>query len=807
MIRITVVVLLLLSLSLMRPVLEPVSSVALTGINFGQVTDGSSASAVLVIEGNVPFALLAITSDNPLFTVTMIDAPLPVALLPGMSVNATIQFTCPLNASGPKNGLLILVTDPPNLFPPVPVKGTCSEVGVDNSVDPATGGTIVDPQTGASIEIPRHTLKTRVSVKVITLNSPRRVSHTDTGCGVPIRADEPVPEVRGLVRATDVVRFEAQPCGAVIFGPSARITMPLRRSVFPQGLPIGTSLPLFELARSERGLVFLNSGMVAKVTGPGRSRSMGDFAVVPDIQVFSTFAAFCAGDGGGGAPNASPAIGLQSESSRLYFPNVMTGGRQTRLSICNPEPSTTLPITLTAYDELGGGAGTQSRMVPANRQESYLVSTLFPGLSGGSILAERQGGKSMAGLYEIADSFPNPSLLAGAGGAQAPGAVLIFPVIKSAHGGYTEIHIFNSAATDLMIKLAGFTASGDRVNPTNSSQQPVNQIPLPGHGTLVLSTTGLSGAYDVQLNFAALDGGHVVVDSMDGAALMGNELFGEIIGGVPTLAALNALPFPFGCRTSSTEPDACHVDASPESPVPSAIRQHTLYATVLESSPADAILSLVNVGDGPADVGLSAFSELGQFVEAFPRTGFMTLGPHQIFRKSLLDLFGFNPSPGYVRVEDQHSSIAGAVVIRKSMNGNYATIVPLMAEDPQLSQTPTTAFFSRLQLDPASASPRLTTGVPIFNPNNNPIQFTIKIIDASGAMRQSASQAVVERGVFTRTRLSLSVLFPGITISSGFAQVQVTSPPGPGLGGRLMPVAVYRSGGVVSVVPPQDQQP
>jgi hypothetical protein len=58
--------------------------------------------------------------------------------------------------------------------------------------------------------------------------------------------------------------------------------------------------------------------------------------------------------------------------------------------------------------------------------------------------------------------------------------------------------------------------------------------------------------------------------------------------------------------------------------------------------------------------------------------------------------------------------------------------------------------------------------------------------------------------MFTRVQQSLNVLFPNVTVSSGFAQVLVTTAPGPGLGGRLIPVAAYRSSPVVSTVPSQD---
>jgi hypothetical protein len=351
--------------------------------------------------------------------------------------------------------------------------------------------------------------------------------------------------------------------------------------------------------------------------------------------------------------------------------------------------------------------------------------------------------------------------------------------------------------------LAGFTVLGNRIDATDSEGQPLDSITLPPFGKLVVSSAG-STAGDVQLDFAGLDGGYVLVQTTDGQAVTGGEVFGEEIGGQMSLALLNGLPFPSGCLASETADCVCQVDTSPESPVPSSLRQHTLYATHFESNPAEQMLYLVNVSDSPAEVAFSAFSELGQFRATFPPTGFLTIGPHQVFQASAVTLFGFNPSPGYVRVEDQNSAVVGGLINRNSVSGQFETVVPLIPDDPQLAQVPTNTFFSRIQLDPASATPRMTTGMLIFNPNNNSIQFRIKITDASGKVRQTPVQSVAARGMFTRVQQSLNVLFPNVTVSSGFAQVLVTTAPGPGLGGRLIPVAAYRSSPVVSTVPSQD---
>jgi hypothetical protein len=53
-------------------------------------------------------------------------------------------------------------------------------------------------------------------------------------------------------------------------------------------------------------------------------------------------------------------------------------------------------------------------------------------------------------------------------------------------------------------------------------------------------------------------------------------------------------------------------------------------------------------------------------------------------------------------------------------------------------------------------------------------------------------------------RQSLSTLFTGIT--TGYAEVTVT-PPGAGLGARIIPFAIYRSSSPISAVPAQNKQP
>jgi hypothetical protein len=697
--------------------------------------------------------------------------------------------------------------------------------GDGTPVPPDTGGTVTDPRTGASIEIPPFTLKTQAQVKVITLDSPAQIGQIDNSCGVPIQPGEDFPDVPGFVRATEVTRYEVQPCDTNAFGPGSGIKLRLRRDLFPRGLRIKRTPPLllFELTRSNEGrLTFSNTGIIARVTGPGSSRSRGDFVISPDIQVFGTFAAFLPAGALNQAPQGwsgstdwidLPAV-AQPVGGRLYFPLInQLGGRQTRISIGNPGVSA-LNITLTAYTEDGMSTVTPPQTVTVNRQASYDGSTLVPGFAKGAIVVQEESGGAMTGFCEIADSFQTPTMLASAEGIQTPQSALIFPVVKSnpSAGRFTEIHVFNPNDSPVNIKLAGFTNLGSRVDPTNSMGQPLGMITIPQFGTLVISSAGASSTYDVQLDFTSLDGGYVIVQTTDGQAVTGSEIFGEVIDGQSTFAVLNGLPFPAGCLASMTDPCACHVDTSPESPVPSAIRQYTLYATHFEST-ADPILYLVNVSDSPANIAISAFSEQGQFLKTFPPTGFLTIDPHQVFQVPVKDMdrLGFNPGAGYVRVEDPSSSFVGAIINRDMTSGKYLTAAPLVPDDPQLTQTPTSTFFSRIRLDPASANPRLTTGMLILNSNNNPVKFTIVITDTNGTTRQSPIQTLVARGTYVRVRSSLSALFSNFNVGSGFTRVQVTTLPGPGQGGRLIPFAVYRSNNAtnnaVSVVSQQNAQP
>jgi hypothetical protein len=570
---------------------------------------------------------------------------------------------------------------------------------------------------------------------------------------------------------------------------------------------------LYELTRFGGRLTFLDTGINARVTGPGRSAGRGDFVIAPDIQVFSTFAAFMPASRSDSLfsdvtewdTETNLQTPTQQPTGRLYFPALnQANNRQARISIANPETSGNLNVTFTGYNEAGAVIRTQSRTVNANRQSSFLISQLFPGFTSGMIVAEGRGA-AMTGFFEIADSFTPPTALAGAEGVAAPPSALLFPIIKSAGGGFTEVRVSNPNASAVTIKLAGFTSAGARVNPTNASGQPLGAIMLPPFGTLALSSTGPPGA--VQLGLNLLDGGSIVVQAMGGAGVVGGELFGEVIDGQRTLAVLNALPYPVGCLPSTTDPCACHVDTTVASPTPSAVRQHTQYAIHFEENPSQSVLYFVNASDSPAPLALSAFSEAGQFRASSPARGFMTLNPHQVFQATATSLFGFNPAPGYVRVEDPNSSFVGAVINRV---GRSVTVVPLSPDDPRSVQTATNTYFSRIQLDPANSDPRLTTGLLVFNQNNNTLQLVITVTDSRGSARRS-QQTLAARGVFTRARQSLNALFPNVNLNDSYAQVEVTGAIEPGAGGRAIPLAVYRvismGSTVVSAVPPQNRQP
>jgi hypothetical protein len=704
-------------------------------------------------------------------------------------------------------------------------------------IKPDEGGTVTDPQTGSAIEIPANTLKIEARVEVLALDSTSKTAQIDNDCGVPIQPGETLPEVPGFVRRSRVIRYEVDPCGTVAFGPGSRIRL---RLIDPLRLNGGPPLELFELTRSGGELKFLPTGIPAKAIRvttvpkpPGRA--FGNFAIIPDIQVFGTFAVFspitskalgAEGDENNmnapGSPvaDAPGTASLQSRTQqaggeRLYFPVVdQTTGRQTRISISNPDTSTDLNVTITAHAENGSIMGPLTRTVTANRQSSFSVSSLFAGFTRGSIIVERQSGGAMTGFCEIADDFMTPAWHGGAEGMSAVHSALVFPIMRSntTSRAFTEIQVFNPNNTPVTLKLAGFTQiGGGPTYPTNSSGQSQSSIPLEPFGTLVFSSTGSSFPAGMNLDFTSLDGGYIVVRTTDGQTVVGGQVFGEVIDGQPTFAVLNGLPFPKGCLASESGPCACHVEAPAQSPVPSSIFQHTLYATHLETMPVEPILYLVNVSDGPAEVAITAFGNQAQVRGTYPPTGFLTLNPHQVLQASVSSL-GFDPGVEYLRVEAQDPAIVGAILNRNAGSGKYMTVLPLIPHDPQLTQTPTDTFFSRVQIDPAAANPRLVTGLLIFNPSNNDLLFRVRITNGSGTTQESSSRTVRARGTFGAARVSLTGLFgSSFTVNSGYVEVRVTSVIGAGAGGRLIPVAVYRSSGMlsnfVSPVPQQNKQP
>ncbi len=692
-----------------------------------------------------------------------------------------------------------------------------SGAGGEATIAPEQGGTASDPQTGAAIIIPPHTLKGSTTVNVLTLNSRDQIGQVDNNCGVPIQPRDVLPGVPGFDQVTEIVRYEATPCGAVTFGPGARLLLPVLRSRFPLGFPIGDPRPLrlFELVRLNRRLVFLDTGIPAKVT-PENSRSpaFGDFVTIPDIQVFGTFAVFTPSNSLHRSPRTrQPAQQIeladtaqQASLGRLFFPIVsQINGRQTRISIANPDTMTALNVMFTAYRENGALVGTQLRTVDVNRQASYLISSLFPNLTSGAIVAERLSGRAMTGFSEISDNFGTPGMLGGTEGIQRPQSTLVFPVVRSSAQAFTEVHVFNPNPSSVSLTVSGYTATGARVAATNPGGQPLGSVTLAPFAKIIVSSQGSPS--QVQLNFGRLDGGYIFVQAIGGPLVTGGEISGELIFGQMSLALLNSLPFPTGCLISASDPGGCHVDTPGMSSVPSALHQHTLYAGYFETNPAQSTLYLVNASDSPAALAFSAFSELGQFRGAFPPTGFLTIGPHQVFQAAVSELFGFNPSPGYIRVEDQNSTFVGGLMNRNTSSSRFVSLIPLVPDDPRLAQIATTTFFSRVQLDPANSNPRQTTGMLILNPNNNPVQFRINLVDSAGRIQQSSVQTLVARGMFTRVQQSLITLFPNLNLSSGFANLLVTTVLEPGMGGRLIPTAAYRLPNVVSTVSSQDSQP
>jgi hypothetical protein len=235
--------------------------------------------------------------------------------------------------------------------------------------------------------------------------------------------------------------------------------------------------------------------------------------------------------------------------------------------------------------------------------------------------------------------------------------------------------------------------------------------------------------------------------------------------------------------------------------VPEASRQHTTYTVHLERDPYDAEVFLVNPSDSDALVAFSAFDSAGRFLRSHPTQGFLTLRAHEVLRRSVRSLFGFNPGQlgGYLRIEDQNSVAVGAVVNRDAATQKFLTALPLVPDLAQDGQTVTAVSFSRLQI--LATSPGVQTGMVILNPNNNIVRFAISVLDSTGIPVGESTQVVVGRGTYIRTRDSLTTLFP--SASNGSFRIQVDEDLTPGTGERVIPYATYRSANYLSAVPPQ----
>jgi hypothetical protein len=268
---------------------------------------------------------------------------------------------------------------------------------------------------------------------------------------------------------------------------------------------------------------------------------------------------------------------------------------------------------------------------------------------------------------------------------------------------------------------------------------------------------------------------------------------------------LNGLMLPAGCLLLKPTEAACHVDESPTSSVPQAANQHTLYALGFENSPARAEFVVVNVGDVDAPVAFTAYAEDGMYRATWPTsTAFRNLRPSEVLRMSIQDMFGFNPAPGYVRIEDADSSLVGGVITSDPSSNRYKTALPFFPDRPQLTQISSQSFLSRIHIDPSSANPRVDTGLTILNPNENELSLAITVRSSAG-QPDTKSQTIVERGMLNRMRPSVSVLFA--EARDGYIEVLVTNKLGTGEGGRVFVVGAYRSRDSISSFIEQTKSP
>jgi hypothetical protein len=672
-------------------------------------------------------------------------------------------------------------------------------------VSPAAGATVTDPRTGASTTIPPRTLKVNARVKLVVLDSPGQFGGVDNTCDVPLSPTDTFPRVVGFEQASAVMRIEGRPCDTDAYGPGMTLRLPLL-SQFQTVPDSDTELRLYQLGRSATGgLMFLDTGIAAKVS---RTQT-GSFAVIPDIQVFGTFAAFLpirkSGFGirdsafgikreftnsGPKAPN--PVVLKADGDTKLFFPIIdQSNGRATRLSIANDDSAGSLSVVFIAYGADGNQEGVALREIPSSRAGSFLVSELFPGFQRGAIIALADG--TMTGSIEIANNFANPTMWATAEAVTTGQSSLVLPIIEATSQTFTEVHIFNPNSEPVNIRLMAFDRNRRLVEPTGPRGEKLTSLMVPASGKVIASgLRATPSSPGITLPFASLDGGYLLVNSLDQKqGIVAAELLSETRSGRTSLTMVNGLTLPAGCRLSESTNGACHVDESPTSSVPQAANQHTLYAFGFENSPARAELVVINVGDGDAPVAFTAYGEDGRYRATWPTsTVFRNLRPNEVVSMSAQDMFTFNPAPGYVRIEDPDSSIVGVVVTSDPSSNRYKTILPLMPDKPELTQTTSQSFLSRIQVDPTSSNPRVDTGLTILNPNNNPLSLAITIRSSTG-QSDSNSQTVVERGMVNRMRPSVSVLFPEAKV--GFVEVLVTTNLAAGEGGRIFVVGVYRS--------------
>ncbi|MCS6804082.1 MAG: choice-of-anchor D domain-containing protein [Acidobacteriota bacterium] len=663
------------------------------------------------------------------------------------------------------------------------------------------GGVVTDDaQTGAMVRIPEYTLKTDVRVNIVVLDSDQRLPLINNQCDVPIDASTRVRPVAGFVRVSELVRFEAQPCDAVAFSPAMDMTIPLR-SAFRGAFVVGTRLPLFQLAQTDDGLAFLDTGIEAEVTLPG-TLFFGDFAIASGVEVFGTFALFAPISQASGrlrmplvpswyevaayeeVANSPTSVAQSSQQPHtLYFPAVFgqPSVRDTQLSFVNLAQNEARTVRLFAYNNDGSPHGLQQTiLLPAGRRAAVLVSNLFPGLQG-SIVARADG--PVSGLYETANDFIDvPQVLTGVQAITSPQPAIVFPNLRTQGGAFTEIHIFNPNEADVQLRITAFSATGGEVLGHTLLLRPQEKLVRSSIGTS-------SGEPSLVIPFDQLDGGSLIVESLGGGDIVGVQLYGETMR---NLAALNAVGLPAGCRATGT--GSCQFDPL----VPPAARQHSLFALYVDSANNTDVV-VANVSDTDKLVAFSAFDSSGRFLASFPTRDFMPLPGHHVLRRSIASLFGSVASAvSYVRVEDQNSVLVGANPSQDRSSGSYLTTVQLAADLASQGLDAADLIFARLQNQPPTV-----TGLLVMNPNNNAVRFRIIVTDTAGNTIQSppataAPHTVAARGVYTFTRQSLSTLFPSVT--SGHFMIRVIPDASPATGEKLLPVAIYRGANYVSAV-------